>query len=48
MAGLGGYDKPSETEDPFFVLLDDDKNISSLAVATDAMLESLSGKGDDC
>jgi hypothetical protein len=41
---LGGYTTPLETEDPFFVLLDDDKNISSLSVDTDAMLEPLAGK----
>ena len=41
---LGGYTSPLDTEDPFFVLLDDDKNIANLSVETDAMLAPLSGK----
>lgn len=41
---LGGYTTPLPTEDPFFVLLDDDKNIASLSIETDAMLEPIQGK----
>lgn len=41
---LCGYTTPLNTENLFFVLLDDDKNIASLSVETDAMLEPLPGK----
>jgi hypothetical protein len=42
-AELGGYDKPGSDDDPFFVLLEDDKLIDSVSVTTGLMLEALEG-----
>lgn len=44
-----GYSQltPSENEDPFFVLLEDDKLISSVSVETDRILEPISGDSSD-
>ena len=36
---LGGYDTPGEDEDPFYVLLEDDKLISHVSVETDTLLQ---------
>lgn len=36
---LGGYDEPLEDESPFYVLLQDDKLISHISIATDILLE---------
>lgn len=36
---LGGFSQPDTGEDPFFVLLEDDKLISHVAVETDVLLE---------
>ena len=36
---LGGYDTPSEDEQPFFCLLQDDKLITKVSVETDSLLE---------
>jgi hypothetical protein len=36
---LGGYDSPSDGEDPFFCLLRDDSLISNVSVDTDSLLE---------
>lgn len=38
---LGGYTDPAEGEDPFFVLLEDDKLIDAVAVTTGLMLQPL-------
>lgn len=38
---LGGYDAPEHDEDPFFVLLEDDRLVSQVSVDTDTMLESV-------
>lgn len=38
-AELGGYDAPSEDEDPFFCLLEDDSLISHASVETDTLLQ---------
>jgi hypothetical protein len=38
-AELGGYTVPSEGEDPFFCLLEDDKLITQVSVEADALLE---------
>jgi hypothetical protein len=38
---LGGYDLPSEGEDPFFCLLEDDSMISHAAVETDTLLQPI-------
>lgn len=37
-------DKPTESEDPFFCLLEDDKFITNLSVATDRLLEPCGSK----
>jgi hypothetical protein len=36
-AELGGYEKPIDDEDPFFVLLQDDKLITHISVETDVL-----------
>jgi hypothetical protein len=36
---LGGYKSPSEDEDPFFCLLEDDQLVSHVAVETDVLLQ---------
>jgi hypothetical protein len=36
---LGGYDTPSDGEDPFFVLMEDDKLLSHVSVETDTLLQ---------
>jgi hypothetical protein len=36
---FGGYDQPDEGEDPFFVLLTDDRLISHVSIETDTILE---------
>jgi hypothetical protein len=44
---LGGYLTPTADEDPFFVLLQNDKLISHIAVETDVLLQpTQSAKGD--
>lgn len=37
---LGGYDLPLPGEQPFYVLLQDDKLISHISIATDMLLQS--------
>jgi hypothetical protein len=44
---LGGYDSPEADEDPFYCLLEDDKLISHISVATDFLLEPVEGKTND-
>jgi hypothetical protein len=44
---LGGYDNPSDDEDPFFCLLQDDKLITKVAVDTDFMLQPVNQKFND-
>jgi len=43
---IGPYKTPGPDQDPFYVLLADDKLVSHLAVETDTMLESVNGKFD--
>jgi hypothetical protein len=38
-AELAGNEKPTQEEDPFYVLLEDDKNVTSLTVETDTLLD---------
>ena len=38
---LGGYERPGTDEQPFFCLLEDDKQISKVAVETDMLLEPI-------
>jgi hypothetical protein len=47
---LGNFPVPGKDEDPFYVLLQDDKLITSLSVETDTLLEPVNGKIDplDC
>lgn len=42
---LGGYDTPDEGEDPFYVLLEDDRIISQVSVDTDTMLDPVGAHG---
>jgi hypothetical protein len=44
---LGNYTSPDAGQDPFFCLLEDDKLISHVSVATDMMLGSVEGGFDD-
>ena len=41
---LGGYDEPSEDENPFFVLTSDDSLITHVSIETDMLLEPLPNK----
>lgn len=41
---LAGDDGPKEGEDPFYVLLEDDKNVTSLSVETDTLLDPSLGE----
>jgi len=44
---LVGHEKPGKDEDPFFVLLEDDKQVSHLDVETDTLLDpSTDGRED--
>jgi hypothetical protein len=43
---LGGHDTPGDDEDPFFVLLEDDRLISNVSVETDMLLEGVDGRYD--
>jgi hypothetical protein len=43
---LGPYKTPDDGEDPFYVLLANDKLVSHLSVETDAMLEPVEGSYD--
>jgi hypothetical protein len=43
---LGPYRTPQADEDPFYVLLAEDKSVSHLAVETDSMLEAVHGNFD--
>ncbi|HJW41361.1 MAG TPA: hypothetical protein VJ476_09065 [Rhizomicrobium sp.] len=36
---LGGYTKPGEGEDPFFVLMEDDRLLSHVSIETDVLLQ---------
>ena len=40
---LGSYQNPDDDEDPFYVLLQDDKLISHVSVETDVLLEPTAG-----
>ena len=44
---LVGNEKPAEAEDPFFCLMEDDSQVSHLAVETDALLEPSAGSKTD-
>lgn len=44
---LRGNEEPSEGEDPFFCLLEDDKLITGLSVETDILLQEASGNNDE-
>jgi hypothetical protein len=44
---LVGNETPGAGEDPFYVLLDDDKEVTHLEVETDTLLDSPSGSADD-
>jgi hypothetical protein len=39
LSELGGYDAPGDEEDPFFVLLEDDKLLNHVSVETDTLLQ---------
>jgi hypothetical protein len=43
---LGGYTTPGEDEDPFFVLLQDDKLITHISVETDVLHEQTTNAYD--
>jgi hypothetical protein len=38
---LVGYETPAEGEDPFYCLLEDDKQVTQLSVETDTLLDPL-------
>jgi hypothetical protein len=44
---LVGHEKPSDGEDPFFCLMEDDSQVSHLTVETDTFLEPPSGREAD-
>ena len=44
---LGGYDSPEADEDPFYCLLEDDKLIAHISVATDFLLEPVEDQAND-
>src|SRR5205814_8157249 len=41
---LGGYGKPADGEDPFYVLTSDDSLITHVSIETDVLLQPLPGK----
>lgn len=41
------YERPGEGEDPFFVLMEDDKQVTHLEVETDTLLDPLTGEDAD-
>jgi hypothetical protein len=43
---LRGNETPSEGEDPFYCLLEDDKNVTALVVETDTLLDPPSGNSE--
>lgn len=44
---LAGNEKPNESEDPFFCLLEDDSQVSHLSVETDTLLDPITGADAD-
>jgi hypothetical protein len=47
LAELGPFTTPSEGEDPFYVLMEDDSLVARLSVDTDTLLEPVEGKASD-